>query len=396
MIFQTFDDKKECKALYTNNKLFFKKFPKNLTKTWSYSEFLKNKNEIEYAQLYCNGKSLDEICPPYLKEDWDGVNGRLKAYCRAIKEVKLNIHEHCFFEMVPRFFLLEYAKIKNRMCAHVFENYEKPENYDFLFSLTKLLTEIRNEKLDVDYSQLNNRMHEFKVRQFVQKNKNVSPYIEYNIYGTKTGRLSTAPASFPILTMDKTYRKILKPKNGWFIEFDFNAAELRTMLGLLNVEQPQEDLHEWNLKNVYRDIGTRDKAKKRIFAWLYNPESKDYLSSQIYNRDLLLKKHWNGSQIQTIYNRKIEADKHHALNYIIQSTASDLFLRQMIKVQNLLEDRDSRVAFCLHDSLVLDYSEKDNDILIKLKKTFAETDLGNYLVNVSVGENFGEMKKLNL
>ena len=140
-----------------------------------------------------------------------------------------------------------------------------------------------------------------------------------------------------------------------FLEFDYNAAELRVMLGLLGKEQPKEDLHEWNLKNVYKGIGTREKAKERIFAWLYNPESQDYLSNKAYDREEILTKYWNGTHVKTCFNREIEADKHHALNYVIQSTAADLFLRQMTEVWKLLKDKKSYIAFCMHDSLVIDF-----------------------------------------
>jgi hypothetical protein len=46
------------------------------------------------------------------------------------------------------------------------------------------------------------------------------------------------------------------------LEFDFNAAELRVLLGLLEKEQPQQDIHEWNINNVYRGLITREDAKK--------------------------------------------------------------------------------------------------------------------------------------
>jgi DNA polymerase I-like protein with 3'-5' exonuclease and polymerase domains len=92
----------------------------------------------------------------------------------------------------------------------------------------------------------------------------------------------------------------------------------------------------------------------------------------------------------------IKADEHHALNYILQSTAADLFFKQMNKVWKLLKNRKSKIVFCMHDSLVIDYCEEDNDILMKLKRAFSDTDLGNFVVNVSVGKNYGEMKKLSI
>ena len=61
----------------TNKILLVKELPDNLTQTWAYSAFLKGKN-IDYAQLYCGGKKLSEVCPDHLKENWDYINQKLK------------------------------------------------------------------------------------------------------------------------------------------------------------------------------------------------------------------------------------------------------------------------------------------------------------------------------
>ena len=238
------------------------------------------------------------------------------------------------------------------------------------------------------------RQHEFKVRQFIKRAKEVSPYIIYDMCGTKTGRLTAK--QFPILTMDKSFRKILTPTNKWFLEFDYNAAELRVMLGLLKKEQPQEDLHEWNLKNIYQGQGTREKIKKRIFAWLYNLKSHDRVSNKIYDRKSLIEKYWDGTHVKTHFHREIEASEHHALNYILQSTAADLFLRQLIKVWEYLKDKKSHIAFCLHDSLIIDLHEDDEAFVNNIKEIFANTELGMFKVNSRGGKNFGEMKRLNI
>jgi len=394
MIFQTFDDKKKCVAVFANGKIFkFNKLSESFTKTWDYSEILKNRN-IEYAKYYCDGKTLDEVCPDHLRQEWQEVRKKLEAFHTAVHEAKLDLQEHCFFDLVPPHFLLNYGHVKGKICAHIFSNFKKPNNYDFKTALVKVLTEIKNTKLNIDVDSLEDRRHEFKVRRFLKKINKTSPYIIYDMEGTKTGRLTSK--DFPILTMDKAYRTILKPNNKWFLELDYNAAELRVMLALLGRKQPQEDLHEWNLKNVYGGTGTRDEAKKRIFAWLYNPESKDRLLNKEYDRDSVLQKYYNGSQVTTLWNRTIDSDDHHALNYIIQSTAADLFLRQMINVWKLLKDKKSQIAFCLHDSLVIDLAEEDEEAVNIIKEEFANTELGKFKVNVFGGKNFGEMKRMNV
>ena len=393
MIFQTFDDKKKCIAVFAGGRMYWNNRPPSFTKTWDYSEALRGES-IEYAKYYCGGKTLNEICPDHLRKEWESVNKKLEAFSRAVGEAKLDLNEHCFFELVPPHFLLDYGHIKNKICAHIFSNFKKPQNYEFMVNLAKVLTEIKNTELNIDLTSLAARRHEFKVRRFLKKLSNTSPYIIYDMRGTKTGRLTSK--AFPILTMDKGYRTILKPNNKWFLELDYNAAELRVMLGLLGSGQPNEDLHDWNLKNVFKNGGTREEAKKRVFAWLYNPESKDHLLNKEYDRDSVTKKYYNESRVTTLFGREIEADEHHALNYIIQSTAADLFLRQMIKVWELLKDKKSQIAFCLHDSLVIDLAEEDETIVHELKEEFADTELGKFKVNVFGGKSFGEMKRMNV
>ena len=146
MIFQVFDNKKDCAYVYAEGQLYFKKIPKSLTKTWSYSEFLADK-EIEYAQIYCQNKTLDEVCPEYLRESWEETNKRLKAFHRSTTEADLDLRDYCLRELVPESFLAGYGKIKNQICQYVFKKYKKPDNYDHLLSLTKVLTEIKNKNL---------------------------------------------------------------------------------------------------------------------------------------------------------------------------------------------------------------------------------------------------------
>ena len=395
MLFQTLDDKKECLGVYINGEINYDGVPDNLTATWSFADYLAGR-DVQYASLYCAPNDIDTACPDSLKDQWEDVSEKMRAFLRSFAEAKVDLNENCFFELVPERFLLEYCELKNKITKHVLEVHEKPQNYDFLLGLVQLSEKIKYQKLNLDLSGLNGGLSSFKTRQWKKKLASIKPYVVYNIFGTKTGRLTTKKDSFPILTLPKEYRKAIKPSNDWLVELDFNAAELRTLLALSGKEQPTEDIHEWNAKNVYKGSVTRTEAKQRIFAWLYNPESKDYLSNRAYDRNIVLQKYWDGEQVQTHYNRIIPADKHHALNYIIQSTASDMFLRRMIAVHEFLKDKKSNIAFSLHDSLVIDFTDEEKHMIPAIKDLFADTELGVFKVNLSAGKNFGEMKELKI
>jgi len=297
---------------------------------------------------------------------------------------------------MPEGFLLEYCEIRNRVTEHVFANYKKPENYKFLLDLTELADKMQHKSLNLDIDFLNKNMVDSKARRLLKRARETEPRIKYNIFGSKTGRLTTEKNSFPIHTLDKSLRSVLRPNNDWLVELDFNAAELRTFLALAGAEQPQEDIHEWIGGNIFNDVSDRDETKRKVFAWLYNPESQNKELNSIFDKKKMLKKFYSDGIIETPYHRKIQADQHHALNYLIQSTTSDLFLRRMLAVDKLLEGRKSYVAYCIHDSLVLDFCDEDRDILMEIVKQFSKTEIGDFKINLSAGKDFGNMSSLQI
>mgnify|MGYP003117590472 FL=1 len=153
----------------------------------------------------------------------------------------------------------------------------------------------------------------------------------------------------------------------------------------------------WNKENIFKDDSlSRQEAKTKIFAWLYNSTNQMPEAEKIYDRKKIKNEYFDGSNVKTPFGRKIQADNHHSLSYIIQSTTADLLLRQMIKIHDLLKDKKSYVAFCVHDSIVIDLSMEDRSSLEDLVSLFADTDLGKFKVNASVGDNYGDLRKLNV
>jgi len=394
LLAQALDDKRHCVGIYHDGKLIYdcKEFDfDSVSATWNYSPIFAHNNAL-IASLFVGGKSLNEVCPDFLRHRWEAINARLRAFYKSFSTAKVSLDRHCFYDLVPQRFLLEYCEVKNKITEHVIKEYKMPENYKFMRNLAEFTYNIRQQKLTIDYTEIVRESHHLKTRNFLKKSKYIKPYISYNIHGTKTGRMTTYKGGFPILTLDADYRSILKPTNDYFVELDYNAAELRVLLGLSGEEQPQGDIHQWNIDNIYRGIGTREEAKKRIFAWLYNPKSKDYLSSRYYNREEVVKKYFNGQQVKTFFDRQIEADRHHALNYLIQSTTSDLVLSRAFKIADTLKEKKSFISFTLHDSIVIDCNDSERAIIEELINIFSTTPFGIFKVNVSAGKSYGTMR----
>tara|TARA_B100000287_G_scaffold435324_1_gene503072 strand:+ start:1491 stop:2675 length:1185 start_codon:yes stop_codon:yes gene_type:complete len=394
MLFQTLDDKKECVGVFYNGELQFKEVPPDLSKTWSYSNFL-NDRDIEYASLYCGGKTLDQVCPSHLVDDWERVSNKLKAFIRSNKIAKVNLSEICFFDVTPARFLMEYCQVKSAICEWIFEKYPRPDNYDHLVEVQKVLSDIKYQPINLDLKPLQKHWGDRKARSLFSRFANQEKaYVDYNLFGSVTGRLTLTSDSYPLLNLKKEYRETIKPNNDFLLELDYNAAEARVVLSLLGLDQPSEDIHDYHAKNLYHT--SRDEAKKRFFAWLYNPNSEDTISSGQYDRDKLLGRHRIYDSIETLFKRKIKCDDFHAFNYLIQSTCADMVLDRMCAIHKLLQGRKSFVAFTLHDSIILDFSVEDKDLIKEIISTYRQTKLGNFKTTVSAGRDLYNLNKINI
>ena len=395
MYFQTIDDKKECVGVYQDGQLFFDEIPPNLERTWKYSGTLED-SPAEYAWLYCGGISLEAACPESLKEEYDSAAKKMRAYRRSFELAKVDLYEHCFFDLVPHDFILRFLEVKNKITEHVFQTCEKPNNYKFLNDVQALLHQIKYQTLSLSSEGCREIFVKSALRKESQKYLNRQNYIDYNLFGTVTGRLTTRPNSFPMLTMRKELRRLVKPRNDWFLSLDYNGAEVRTLLALSGVSQPTEDIHSWNLKHVLQRVDMpREEAKTIFFAWLYNPDSKA-ISTDYYDREKVLDKWYSEGYINTMFGREIKVDRRRALNYLIQSTTSDLVLERACRISELLQGKKSFISHIVHDEIVIDLDNEEKHFVPEIKEIFANNSLGRYLVNLSAGPNYLDLDELKL
>jgi len=389
MYFQILDNKKECYAIYCDNELYYYPNGLELSKTWNWSCHAPDAPDV--AEVWSGGLNLGQACPEDLKDDLKRIQDKGMAFLKAFSVSKVKLDDVCFYDLVPKKYLMEYCEIKNKISKYVFEHYKKPANYDFQIDLARLLYKISAREISIS----NERIPGLSIseRNKYQQAKDFKK-ISYNQWGSKTGRLTTKQNSFPILTLPKTLRSMLVPNNDLFVELDYNSAEARVVLALSGKPQPTTDIHEHIRQEVYNNKYTRDETKQKVFAWLYNPKAQNKKLSSYFDKENLLNKYYLDSVVNTPFNRQMIAPEPKALNYLIQSTASDMFLRQAIQIDKLLEGRKSEIAFCVHDSLVLDFAREDKDILQDVMDLFRETDLGSFMTNASIGKNYGLMRSL--
>jgi len=398
--FQAIDDKAQCVGLYHDGKLIFDppSMPDNFDgmRTWTYSGALHN-SDVDYGWLIADGRSLTELCPEELKPAFDRATSKMRAFKRSFEIAKVNFNDHCFFDLVPHDFLLQFLELKNQITQHVFENENRPENYDFLKRTHRLLHKIKYQKIDVNADGCRTIFTKSVHRSLANKLMSCSPYIDYNLFGTVTGRLATYTNSFPILTMHRELRQLIKPRNDWFLSMDYNGAELRTVLALSGEAQPEYDVHKWNMENVFTDqrVIERSTAKTLFFSWLYNSESAA-LDESIYRRDDITTRYYDGEHVTTPFDRHIRVDDRRAFNYIIQSTTADLVIERAAKLDDFLKDYKSFISHIVHDEIVVDLADDEKHIVPTLRDIFEDNKLDKFMVNLKAGKDYYNLENLVL
>lgn len=399
MYFQALDDKSECIGVYTGGKLHFDQIPDDLERTWKYTGSIKG-NNIQYGWIWSGGLSLQEACPEHLQGRLEKSVRKMNAFYKSFKIAKLDFSQHCLFDLIPHDALLEFCDIKNKITEYVFEEMSPAPNYTFLSKVESMLYDIRMRGLNIDHSDCKKLFTSTNSRIGLQKILEGDKQIHYNIFGTVTGRLTTFPGSFPILTMKKDFRQIIKPHNDWFVSLDYNGAEARTVLALLGEDQPPGDVHNWNIDNIFdldsfEEPITREQAKTLFFGWLYNPDSTIF-QKNIYDRERLIKENYKEGHVQTVFDRKIPVVERKAFNYLIQSTTSDLVLDRALALNKFLKKTDSFISHVVHDELVIDLKDSDRHLLPEMKAIFAKNRLATYEVNVEAGRDYLNLQELKI
>jgi hypothetical protein len=393
MIFQIIDDKKDCTGWFASGQLRQGSLPKNMTATWDWSPRLGDER-VSIAKIYAQGKQLSSVCPDHLATRWAVHESKIKSHIKSFVSARVNMGDICFYDLVPQQHIKHYYQTLNDITEWVIENYDRPQNYSFLHELTVTCREIAQQEVKIDWPLLKKFANKDQKAMYLAKacwdRKNV---VNYNVFGTKTGRLGLLEGSFPILNLKKEIRSCVLPQNDLFVELDFNGAELRTLLHLSGHPQPQEDIHDWNQRNIFSGDITRDDAKTQIFAWLYNPTSKK-IESDYYDKTRVLHEYYRDGFVTTPFRRTMASDDFHALNYLIQSTSSDNFLTNANKIHRYLRGMRSNVAFMVHDSLVIDLHKNDKRELSNIIRLFQDTKLGHFKTNVKIGKNLGKMESV--
>ena len=386
MLIQTIDTKSGCNNFYVQEKFTedLKKIETERFLTWKKPPNQCEK-EVDYAWLMSGGKELDSF-------NIEG-HSRLRAFHKSFLTAKVDLRDNCFFDLVPEQVLLTYYSHLNKLCQTIDEDFEKNNLYYHLRDCHELLEEISSNVMNINLGSFKKKISSKQDIDLLNRASN-KRNIFYNLFGTKTGRLTNKKNSFPILTLPKKFRECIEPNNNLLLEFDLNSAEARTFLNLIDFDM-KGDIHAYNAEHVFNGI-PREEAKVKFFSWLYDLNKTNIFLDQEYDRQYIIEKFYDGESIETPFERKIECPREKVINYSLQSITNDVVLEGAVKIRKLLKDKTSNVYFLLHDSIVLDFCREDIEIIPEIISIFKNTKVGSYDLNMRSGSNFGTMKEIKI
>jgi len=379
LILQALDIENFCQGIYDGNSL--KLEPQSLPSTggkafaWKHTPLFKDDENYTYLFVALGDRSLSDYSSntDFFKKS----HNTLQAQRKAMSQAKIEIEDFCFFDALPKHQLMNWLSVRHEALHNLCNGFRKPDCYDILHKGHVLTENISKQKVS-----------------FAGQTR----HIKYNIFGSATGRLTTKKDSVPILTMKKEDRSLLKPTNGAFVEIDMNAAEVRTLMALGGHDLPKGDIHQHLQNEIFPSTAmSRSSFKEKLFAWLYNPSSVNRNFDSYFSRDTF--KNFfdeNTSILTTPFGRRLLVPERKAQNYLLQSTTSDLVIENAYKIQKILEGKKTKIAFTLHDSIVLDMPREEAKELKEIKSFFEKTRLGIFSSTCKIGKDFGNLKEIKI
>jgi hypothetical protein len=340
--------------------------------TWKYSDSLQNINNLSVGSLSVENQPISELdLPHFLKQNHQELTGLVQAQFKALIKIKFGYHRN-FWSYIPDNLLHDYVTTLNQITNIVVNEFKSPESYDHILKVEKMLRGIEKHKIV------------FK--------SGSKKELKYDQFGARTNRLRTKNGTFPILSYEKDKRQNIIPANDYFLYLDYNGADVRVLLGLLDMEQPDYDVHEWNRVEAFGGI-ERKKAKKEFFHWLFSGKKHDVLDGR-YDIIGLKKKHLKDGVILTPFGRRLVTEERKFVSYLVQSTSADIALEQDVKVHNFLKNKKSRVSMLIHDAIVVDLAHEDLNIIPDIIKVYSGTRFGDFMLTSEIGKDLGNTVKI--
>lgn len=214
-------------------------------------------------------------------------------------------------------------------------------------------------------------------------------YTNFNLYNHTTRPSNSFNGiNFAAIPKEESYRKVFKPKNDYFVQFDFDSYHLRLLSNEIGYPLTEESAHiqlarlYFNTSNI--DENSYKTAKQLNFEAMYGKIPKEYEHLEFFQslrkfiNDLWKLYQTQGYVLDPISKRPIGVkmtDLHATklLNYYIQSLETSrnvVILRELLR---LLSKTRTKVVHYIYDAIIIDYCKEDGkDLLTSIEEVLSQ------------------------
>ena len=226
-------------------------------------------------------------------------------------------------------------------------------------------------------------------------------YTKYNLW-TSTGRPSNSFGNVNFAAMKPEQRKAIIPEFDMVVEYDYDAYHLRLIGDMIGYKFGKESVHQ-HLADKYGS--TYEESKQISFKLLYGGIDKETRKNikffgLTYDKINAFWEYYNQHNfIKTnIYNRKLlsknytDMNKNKLFNYLIQAYETESNIKTIIKINDYLLNKHTKLILYGYDSFLFDFSKKDGvNVLTEIKDIL---ERNGYMTKAKMGLNYGEMKDI--
>ena len=279
--------------------------------------------------------------------------------------------------------------------------------------------------------------------------KNSRIHTSFNQIGTATGRLSSSEPNLqniPVKTDDgiKIREGFVAGEGKVLMSIDYSQVELRVLTSmskdenLIEAYKEEKDLHDLTARRIFNlsDSETVSREQRTIakiinFSIIYGKTAfglAKELKIPVKDASEYIKKYFEQYPRVTTFEREvIEFGEEHgyvktlfgrkryisgidsknktiksqaermAVNTVIQGTAAEVLKKVMLKVYDVLKDKeDIALLLQVHDELIFEVEEssveKYSEILVDIMKNTVQLEDVKLNININVGKNWAEAK----
>ena len=270
-------------------------------------------------------------------------------------------------------------------------------NDEYMNDVVKAFTSIERNGIKVSNDICD--IFDMRVKKHISNGK---LYSQYNLW-TTTGRPSNSFGSVNFAALPPDKRKGFVAENDYLVEFDFDAYHLRLIADLVGYhtfgeESVHEHLAKWyecsyeeskqkTFKLLYGGIDKQTREKVPFFDLTHNYINKKWneinthnlVSTDIYRRKLLFKNYE-------------DLNRNKVFNYLIQALETESNIKKILKVQDYLYNKKTKLVLYGYDSFLFDFSQQDGVETLKDIKSILEE--GKHFTKSKMGLNYGEMQDI--